>query len=606
MAHAGDGQVVAVRVTFASGISSDDERTALDASRTRLRAVTAPDVAVHVSGGPLVGDALSSSAKKDASKAEIISTPIVLVLLLLVFGGFLAAALPLILAFCGIAATLLILYGFSFATHLSVYSVQITTMLGLGLGVDYALLIVTRFREERAQAPAAWDVRDCVRRTVAGAGRTVFFSGLTVAVSLAGLVVYQASFLRSLGLAATAVVAVDMLAAITLLPALLTVFGHRISPASASRTKRAADGRAFARIATAVVKRPVPVLLAVGAVLLTVAGPTASLRFSTGDARSLPKTYEARQAYDISTAHYPGHGNADPISVLLPAEARPTTAYVDHLRALPGVTGSSAKTYPDGSVLVSLTPSGTDDGPVASGLVDTIRAERRGALVTGETAHLVDFRAMLADRLPYAVAVVLIAVLVLLFAFTGSVLIPVKAVLANLLSIGAALGAVVFVFQDGHLASLLGGQGLGALDVTGPPLIIAIAFGLSMDYEIFILSRIREARLAGEDPRTAIVTGVRRTGRVVTCAALLLMIVFACFMTGGAAPILEIGVGLTLAILIDATLVRMLLVPAAMAVLGERAWWAPGPLARLHRRVGIGEGAAMPAQAPVSRSPADA
>ena len=224
--------------------------------------------------------------------------------------------------------------------------------------------------------------------------------------------------------------------------------------------------------------------------------------------------------------------------------------------------------------------------------MQTIRAEHQGAYVTGDSAHLVDFRQMLVDRLPYATGVVLVSVFVLLFLFTGSVLIPLKAVLTNLLSIGASLGAMVWVFQQGHFAGVFGAGlkgGLGALDVTVPPLLIAVAFGLSMDYEIFILGRIREARLAGEEARQAVVTGVRYTGRVVTCAAALLVIVFACFMTGGAAPILEFGFGLTFAVLIDATLVRMLLVPAVLALLGERAWWAPRALRGVHERFGVAE-----------------
>jgi RND superfamily putative drug exporter len=605
----GDGQAVAIPVTFTPEVSASSklENAALKAAEARLRAVSGgpgDTITVKVSGGPLLNEALNQTAQSDAQKAETLSLPIVLVLLLLIFGGFLAAALPLILALCGIAATLLILYGFSFATDLSVYSVQITTMLGLGLGVDYALLMVTRFKQERAATPAREDIADCVRRTVDRAGRTVCFSGLTVAVSLAGIVVYQASFLRSMGLAAAAVVAVDMLAAVTLLPALLTRYGHRVAPAkgAADGTGRrsGAEGRAFAWIAAGVVRRPLPALLGIGAILLVAAAPAAGLAWTSGDARELPESAEGRQVYELSLAHFPGHSEADSIKVLLSPDAA-RGGYAQHLRSLPGVVDSSQKTLSDGSTLVRLIPSGTDDGPVATGLVKAIRGEGHGAKVTGNTAHLVDFKQMLSDRLPYAVGVVLLSVLVLLFLFTGSVLIPLKAVLTNLLSIGAALGAVVWVFQEGHLSGVLGTGKLGSLDVTVPPLMIAVAFGLSMDYEIFILGRIREARLNGEDPRAAVVTGIRHTGRVVTSAALLLMIVFACFMTGGAAPILEFGLGLTLAIGIDATLVRMLLVPATLAVLGERAWWAPKPLARLHRRFGVSESQA-PATVPATRS----
>jgi RND superfamily putative drug exporter len=601
----GDGQVVAVAVTFAPGLSGDDEDTALAAAETRLRAIGTADYQVRVGGGPLLDNALNRTARSDASRAEMISLPIVLVLLVVVFGGLLAAALPLLLALCGVASTLLVLFGFSFVTDLSVYSVQITTMLGLGLGVDYALLIVTRFKQERAAAggrAACGDgtdraaVADCVRATVAAAGRTVFFSGLTVAVSLAGIVVYPAPFLRSMGLASCAVVAVDMLAAVTLLPALLAKYGHRVKPASARRSQ----GRWFGRVATGVVRRPVPVLLVIGAALAVAALPARALSLSPGDARELPTSSEPRQVYDLALAHFPGHSLADGITVLVEdGAARPD--YLAHLRALPGVVDSSQKTFPDGSAVLRLTPSGTNDGAVATGLVKTIRSEHQRAFVTGNSAHLVDFRQMLVDRLPYAAAVVLVSVFVLLFLFTGSLLIPLKAVLTNLLSIGAALGAVVWVFQQGHAAGVFGAGvkgGLGALDVTVPPLMIAVAFGLSMDYEIFILGRIREARVhGGEDARAAVVTGIRHTGRVVTCAAALLVIVFACFMTGGAAPILEFGLGLTLAVLLDATLVRMLLVPAVLALLGEAGWWAPWALRGVHRRFGVDE-APAPVPAP--------
>ncbi|NUP49900.1 MAG: MMPL family transporter, partial [Catenulispora sp.] len=611
----GDGQAIAVTVTFDGGLSSHEEHQALKAAEARLRAIGTADFQVRVSGGPLLDDALNSTAQSDAGRAEMISLPIVLVLLIVVFGGLLAAALPLVLALCGVASTLLALFAFSFVTDLSVYSVQITTMLGLGLGVDYALLMVTRFKQERAAVLAvrggggatggstggsgsgggasdsAAVIADCVRATVSAAGRTVFFSGLTVAVSMVGIVVYPAPFLRSMGLASCAVVAVDMLAAVTLLPALLAKYGHRIKPANARRSQ----GRWFGRFASGVVRRPVPVLLVVGAALVTAAVPARALSLSPGDARELSASSEARQVYDLGLAHFPGHSNADHVTVLVPGgAARPD--YLKHLRGLPGVVESSQKTYPDGSAVVRLTPSGTNDGAVATGLVKSIRAEHQGALVTGSSARLVDFRQMLVDRLPYAAGAVLLAVFVLLFLFTGSVVIPVKAVVTNLLSIGAALGAVVWVFQQGHFAGLFGQGvegGLGSLDVTVPPLMIAVAFGLSMDYEIFILGRIREARLHGEDARGAVVTGIRYTGRVVTCAAALLVIVFACFMTGGAAPILEFGMGLTLAVLIDATLVRMMLVPAVLAVVGEAGWWAPRVLRGVYRRFGVSEGSGV-------------
>jgi RND superfamily putative drug exporter len=257
---------------------------------------------------------------------------------------------------------------------------------------------------------------------------------------------------------------------------------------------------------------------------------------------------------------------------------------------------------PGGITVVELPPPGSVDGDGATDLVERVRDIRGDdpVEVTGPAARLVDFREMLADRAPWAAVTVLAGIFVLLFAFTGSVLIPLRTIATTLLSLGAALGVVVWVFQDGHLAGLLGAEGLGALSLTAPPLIIAIAFGLAMDYELFILARMREARRRTGDDQEAVVTGLRRSGRVVTCAALLLAVVFGAFMTGGFSPILQIGLGLTLAVLIDATVVRMLLVPATMALLGRRAWWAPKPLRRVHDRFGLSEEASSEPQVPTN------
>jgi RND superfamily putative drug exporter len=272
----------------------------------------------------------------------------------------------------------------------------------------------------------------------------------------------------------------------------------------------------------------------------------------------------------------------------------------DRIRALS--PRAESRDLPNGTTVVELPPPGSVDGDAATGLVKQVRDLRgdQPVEVTGPAARLVDFRAMLADRAPWAALTVLAGIFVLLFAFTGSVLIPLRTIATTLLSLGAALGAVVWVFQDGHLAGLLGAEGLGSLSLTAPPLIIAIAFGLAMDYELFILARMREARRVGGDDQEAVVTGLRRSGRVVTCAALLLAVVFGAFMTGGFSPILQIGLGLTLAVLIDATVVRMLLVPATMALLGKRAWWAPKPLRRAHDRFGLREEASAAPRVPTN------
>ncbi|OIJ64789.1 MMPL family transporter [Streptomyces mangrovisoli] len=579
---AADGRALIVPVTLDGGLDDDAEDRAIDAAVARIKAIDAPEV--HVSGGPLLGRQLGDRAQEDVRDAELISLPVVLALLLVVFGGLRAAVLPLVIAVSGIAGAFLALFAFSQVTDVSVYAIQVTTMLGLGLAVDYALLTVVRFREERRHTD---DVGEAVRRTVGQAGRTVLFSGLTVAVSLTGLLVFPSTFLRSMGLAVAAVVVVDMLAAITLLPALLTLFGGRIAPARAARERQ--EGRVFARLARFATRRRYAVLAVLVPALLVLALPVAGLRIGLGDAGQLPRNTEARQVYDTVDAHFPAGTGVSPVTVVLRPGTREATA--DAIRALS--PGSVSRALPDGATVVQLQPSGSLDGRAATDLVRRVR-ELRGAQpveVTGAAAQLVDFRAMLAERAPWAALTVLAGVLVLLFAFTGSVLLPLRTVATTLLSLGAALGVVVWVFQDGHLAGALGARGLGSLSLTAPPLIVAIAFGLAMDYELFILARMREARAGTGDDRAAVVDGLRRSGRVVTCAALLLAVVFGAFMTGGFSPILQIGLGLTLAVLVDATAVRMLLVPATMALLGRRAWWAPPALRRAHARFGPAEAA---------------
>ncbi|MET9152166.1 MMPL family transporter [Streptomyces griseoflavus] len=575
-----DGRALIVPVTLESGLDDDAEKRTLDAAADRIREIDAPDV--HVSGGPLLGLQIAERAQEDVKNAELISLPVVLVLLLVVFGGLRTALLPLIVAVSGIAGAFLALFAFSGVTDISVYAIQLTTMLGLGLAVDYALLMLVRFREERRRTE---DVVEAVHRTVAAAGRTVLFSGLTVAVSLTGLLVFPSVFLRSMGLAVAAVVVIDMLAALTLLPAMLARFGGRIPPAKTPEGGE--EGRFFARVARFADRRKAAVLAVVVPALLVLAVPVAGMSIAVGDARQLPADTEARQLHDTVGGHFPPGTGASPVTVVV----RPGTdaATADRIRALSPDAGT--RELPGGVQVIEIPPPGASDGAEATALVERVRETRGDAPVeaTGTAARLVDFREMLAERGPWAALTVLAGIFLLLFAFTGSVLLPLRTIATTLLSLGAALGVVVWVFQDGHLAGLLGAEGLGALSLTAPPLIVAVAFGLAMDYELFILARMREARQRTGDDREAVVTGLRRSGRVVTCAALLLAVVFAAFMTGGFSPILQIGLGLTLAVLIDATVVRMLLVPATMALLGRRAWWAPAPLRRVHDRFGLRE-----------------
>ncbi|WP_436770768.1 MMPL family transporter [Yinghuangia sp. YIM S09857] len=607
-AHDGRSVLVRVEVAWRPG-APPVLATARDAADI-LRGIDAPGV--RVGGGPLLEAEMNDQAEHDLNRAELISLPIVVLLLLVVFGGVVAAGLPLAVALVGIASTFLVLYGFSLVTDVSVYSVQVTTMLGLGLAVDYALLIVTRFREELAHDTGVFDgkrgrdsIEAAVRRTSATAGRTVLVSGLTVSAGLAGLLVFPDPFLRGIGMAGAAVVAINMIAALTLLPALLRLFGHRIPAARA----KAREGRVFARAAALVGRRPVVVLTLLAAALAVLAASASGLRLSGGDARSLPTSSESRQVYERVRDDFGTQYVADPVDVLVRPKASPgagsTTPtgrpaagvedFAADIARLPGVRETTPRQEPDGTTVFTVrvdVPRGTPaDGGPTQRVVRDIRDLRElphyaglDVQVTGPAARLVDYHAMLADRIPYAAAVILLATLALLFAFTGSVLLPIKAVLSNVLAVGASLGIVVWLFQDGHF-----GQGLGAVDATAPVLIAAIAFGLSMDYEVFLLSRIREEWLDGRDPRTAVGEGLRRSGRVVTGAALLLVVVFAAFTTGGFSPIRQIGLGLALAIVLDATVVRMLAVPAAMTLLGRTAWWAPEPLRKWHDRYGLTE-----------------
>ena len=583
-----DGQAVAVRVTFGANLSGDAEDSAIDSVYARFHLIDAPHV--YVGGGPLLNKQMNHSIKKSLQLAEELSLPIILIGLFLVFGSVPAALLPLAVSLAGISSALLILFGFSHVTTLSQYALTIVTMIGLGVGVDYSLLIVSRFREERQQT---WDRVEAARRATARAGRTVLFSGLTVTISSLGLCFFDNSFLRSIGLATASVVLVDMLAALTLLPALLALFGVK---AKRARTTDTAAGF-FAGVAHLAARLRYPVILAGTALLVLLSVPLLGAHSSDGDASWLPSSTESRQEYDAATAHF-GSASSNPVEVLVQGTGPQYDAFIARISALPQVAKATSSPLDGGGTLVALAPSGGDASSAGLALVREVRADRGSlhVLVTGNAAQVADFESMLGRGAPWAIGFVALTILVLLFAFTGSLLIPFKTLLTTSFSLAAAMGAVVLVYQDGHGSRLFGTAGLGSLDVVTLPCVAAIAFGLAMDYEIFILGRVREANLADPSrPRAAVALGLQRSGRIVTSAALLIAVVFGCFMAGGNVVIGQIGLGLTLAVLLDATLVRMLLVPATMAALGRAAWWAPGPLRRLHARYGLREQAPEPA-----------
>ncbi|GID29512.1 MMPL family transporter [Paractinoplanes brasiliensis] len=552
----------------------DEMRRTADAVAGRMHGVRSATVAV--AGGPLTNHEFSVQAQSDTQRAEMLTTPVVLLFLLLIFGGLIAAGLPLIVAFAGVGGTFGLLSAYSLVGGVSVYAIQVATMLSVGLAIDYGLLTVTRFREERAIDP---EVPAAVARTVATAGRTVIFSGLTVAAVLAGLTVFPDPFLRSMGLAGVGVVLVVASAATTLLPALLTLFGHRIGPA-----RPPARRGIFARIARAVQRRPVPTALVAALVMAVIALPVFGLRLAQLDPRLLPEGSQSREVHDVIVRDFPDLNRPAPVVVaaVAPTDSPELAGVRRRMAALPHVT--DVQTVGSGALTVF---SADLDVPASSeaarGVVKAIRAMPASPrlLVTGDTAQLVDYQAAIISRLPWAVGVIALATLVLLFMFTRSVLLPVKAVATNLLSIGAALGGVVWVFQQGHLAGWFGTSGLGAVHLSVPVLVGATAFGLSVDYEVFLLSRIREHWLTTGDNERAVAIGLQTTGRVITSAALLMGVVFAGFLTAGFVPVKAIGLGLLLAVVLDATVVRLFLVPATMTLVGRYNWWAPPAARRL-------------------------
>ncbi|HEV2895403.1 MAG TPA: MMPL family transporter, partial [Actinomycetota bacterium] len=476
------------------------------------------------------------------------------------------------------------------------------TMLGLGLAVDYALLLVSRFREERATR----DLPAAVEAAAATAGRTVVFSGLTVAASLAGLLVFADPFLRSMAYGGGAVVLIDMLAAVTLLPALLGMWGHRIRPTA----PRAPSTGLFASVSRMVQRRALLIVVAVAVPLVVAATPFLHARYQQPDAGFLPEGAESRELVETLQARFAPVVWVEPLVVVADAGTGEAAldAYVRTVAVLEGVRAVGEPRALDGGVQVlEVLPEGSGTDAAASRLVGDVRsvAAPFAVQVTGDAAELADYQATIRDRLPLAVALVVLATFVLLFLFTGSVVVPVKAIVMNVLSLGATFGALVWVFQDGHLAGLLGAEGSGALDPTVPVLTFAITFGLSMDYEVFLLSRIKEAWDETGDNDQAVALGLQRSGRIVTSAALLLVVVYAGFMAAGMLTIKQIGLGTVLAVLLDATVVRMLLVPATMKLMGRWNWWAPGLLRRLHRRVGLAE-RPSPALSPSGGRRADA
>lgn len=586
--------------------ADDDART--DAFETLRPALDAPGLRTEVGGTVAFLHQANTQTTEDITRAETLSMPVLLVLLVLIFGGLVAATTPLLIGGLAILGAFVAVRLVNLVTDVSIFAINIITLIGLGMAIDYALFVVSRFREELA---AGHDTGEAIRRTMATAGRTVLVSGLTVALAMASLLIFPQAFLRSMGLGGMAAVLVAMLAALTVLPALLAVLGHRIDavrvPLPWRRGTRragpaeAAGGGAWAGIARSVMRCPVRYLVGVAVLLLVLAAPFLRITFGGFDERVLPADAAPRVVSERIGDEFPG-GTVAPIDVLVsgaPADAvRP---FADRIAAVPGVTGVQVAASRGESTLLSVTYPGEPTGDVAQDVVRALRdlPAPAGAevLVGGRAAADRDLLDSLGDRLPWMALLMAGATLLLLFLAFGSVVLPVKAVLMNLLSIGASFGVVVWIFQDGHLSDLLGFTPTGFIEPSNPILMLAVLFGLATDYEVFLLSRVREEWDRTGDNTTAVASGLQHTGRIITAAALLLIIVVAGFATGGMSYIKLIGVGMIVAIVVDATLVRALLVPATMRLLGRWNWWAPAPLAGIYRRYGIRESVESPAPA---------
>ena len=591
-----DGRAAVVVVDLARDLSGKRRDAAIDALSLRLDELTRtlPGSTVRIGGGPLLNREINQQVQADTERAEVVSLPITLVVMVVIFAGLLAALLPLLGALAAIAGAFLCLLGFSAFLTLDPNTVPVTTLLGLGISIDYALLMVSRFREERS---AGADVPAAVERTVATAGRTIAFSALTVAVSLAALMIFDDPTFRAIGAAGVAVVVVALLAALTLVPALLALVGGRI------RVTRglAPEHGFFSRLAGWVQRRAWPVAIGVAVLLLAAGAPLLSLRLENGGASLLPGSFESVQVQQNLAVRFPGAG-IDPVTVLARATPAELDSYVAGLgsrveRADVVEVGKATRLGSSAYSTLDITPAGSSQGDEAKRVVRALRADRPPfqSWVTGDAAVLIDFSKSLTDRLPWAFAVVAVALFVLLFLMTGSLLVPLKALLMNTISLGASFGALVWVFQEGHLEGLLGFTSAGAIETWVPVIVFAFAFGVSMDYEVFLLARIKELYDSGMRNDDAVRIGLQRSGRIITSAALLIVIVFCGFAAGRMLGIKEMGFALAVAVVVDATLVRCLLVPATMTLLGDLNWWAPGPLRRVHARFGLRE--AVPAGA---------
>ena len=537
---------------------------------------------IYSGGVGVVGNAINKKIADDLKIAEAISIPLTFILLVMVFGAMAASAMPLLVGVSAILGAFFLLYLISLVTSVSVYALNLTTGMGLGLGIDYALLIVNRFREELHRGK---NVEDSIVDTMASAGKTVFYSGLTVLVTLLSLTFFPLPFLKSFGYAGVSVVAIAVAGALFGLPPILAMLGTKVNKGVVRKSaiEHKDEGR-WAQTARLVMKRPVAVVLLSLIILVILAAPIKNIAFSQGDSRILPASNPAAVATAIQESRF--ESNIATIDILVldgAGKENEISSYIEEVKKVSGIVTVAAPQAIGSDIQITAYESMLPRSPEAQQLIHNLRdlPAPAGTLIGGVAADYTDTQDGIAETLPLALGWIAISVLILLFVFTGSIILPIKAVLLNVMSLAATMGVMTWIFVDGHLQWLVGSFTVtGTLDTSIVILIFVVVFGLSMDYELFLLSRIREEHLLGKSNIESVATGLQRSARIITAAAVLLAVVFAAFVTSGVTSIKMMGFGVAFAVVLDATLIRALLVPALMRLLGERNWWAPKAMQR--------------------------
>jgi uncharacterized membrane protein YdfJ with MMPL/SSD domain len=592
---------------LAVALRPTDDKTKQDAASSIADELN-DEPGVSVGGEALAQEQVNKQTESDLRRAEMLAFPLLFLLSLLFFRSLVASLLPLLVGGLAIVGTFLILRIASELGSISIFALNLTTGLGLGLAIDYSLFIVSRYREElarrgidKAGTGGRTERWEALRATMRTAGRTVLFSSLTVAAALASLIVFPQRFLYSMGVGGSLVALFAAAVALVILPAVLSLLGPRVNALAPRSLQRRAERDAtqtqqgfWYRLSRLVMRRPIPIATVSAIALIALGIPFLSIKFTSVDAQVLPESASARQVDDVMRTDFPPFRDS-PIQLAIEGGTpRAIDHFVSRVKRDPGIAEVQQPRRLEGGVTeVNAISKSSSIAEASKSTVSRIRdlPDPPGAtvLVTGSTAHFVDFQSSLKAHAPIALAIVVGTTLIILFLMTGSVILPVKSLIMNVLNLSAVFGILVLIFQDGNLEGVLDYTSQGALEQTMPILLFAVAFGLSTDYAVFLLSRIKEARDSGASDSESVAIGLERTGRIVTAAALLFSIAIGAFATSQIVFIKENGIGTALAVLIDASIIRALLVPSLMELLGKWNWWAPRPLRRLHERIGIGE-----------------